>query len=126
MVNTKMNRKDKISVALDVLDDAKDYYEENKDDIHSIFGIGDKVMEIEGREMLGEFHINNEEVVIVAEVDEVDEGSKITVERKDDRLAIIAGDQRLEEKVPDDIDMDSIETLLKNDVLTVEIKRKGD
>lgn len=121
-----MNRKDKISVALDVLDDAKDYYEENKDDIHSIFGIGDKVMEIEGREMLGEFHINNEEVVIVAEVDEVDEGSKITVERKDDRLAIIAGDQRLEEKVPDDIDMDSIETLLKNDVLTVEIKRKGD
>jgi len=117
------NRSD-IERLLDGFSSAKQWYEENSD-LFERFMEGGSSVDLSGSEPISEAHVDEERVLIVADVSGVN-ATNLSLSFYEGRVKGELGSREFDVNVPNDVDEDSIEADMKNGVLRVELDRVED
>jgi len=118
------DNKNDIERLLNGLSSAKSWYEDNKD-LFERFASGGESVDLAGGEPISEAHVDEDKVLIVADVSGVD-ATQLELDFYDNRVEGKFGGRKFNVDVPSDVDEDSIEADMKNGVLRVELDREGD
>jgi len=118
------DNKSDIERLLDGFSSAKQWYEENSD-LFDRFMEGGSSVDLSGSEPISEAHVDEEKVLIVADVSGVN-ATNLSLSFYEGRVKGKLGSREFDVNVPNDVDEDSIEADMKNGVLRVELDRVGD
>lgn len=104
---------------VDTVEGILELYEENEDKIKDIVGGNEK--SIDAIEPLTEVHVEDDEVVIIAEG--VDAAKGYSMVSTDDGVVFNIGDEVIEARLPDDTSVEDADVELVNGVLNVTFSR---
>ena len=104
---------------VDTVEGILELYEENEDKIKDVLGGGGK--SIDAIDPLTEVHVEDDEVVIIAEG--VDTAKGYSMVSTDDGVKFNIGDEVIEARLPDDTSIEDADVELINGVLNVTFSR---
>lgn len=118
------DNKSDIERLLDGISSAKQWYEQNSD-LFERFAEGGSSVDLDGDDPLSEAHVNEERVLIVADVSGA-ASTDLELSFYENKVSGKLGDREFTVDVPSDVDEDSIEADMKNGVLRVELERENE
>lgn len=122
-MTNKDNNDNSIEQFLELVEGAKELYDDNRELFNNVLPNKGNVVNLDGPEPMAEAHINEDEVVIVAEVG--DSGDlQLKASFDDGKMDFSVADERFSVNVPDDVVEDSLEATVNNGVLRATMKRQ--